>query len=149
MRQPATLMVTDRTPTGNFMLDRTLAKIGTREGTTDTRTWIKVLAAEDARGLEGRARARLGAGLAYLAPYGACDFEVGGKPKVAEPPARVRGELARAMLYMAQRYAVDVRMTQDALRAWHRADPPDRWEVERAGRIEAATGLRNPFIGTP
>ena len=42
------LMVTDRTPTGNLMLDRTLAKLGAAEETTDTRTWIKVLAAEDA-----------------------------------------------------------------------------------------------------
>ena len=33
-----TLMVTDRTPTGNLMLDRTLGKIGAREETTDTRT---------------------------------------------------------------------------------------------------------------
>ena len=43
-----TLMVTDRTPTGNLMLDRTLGKIGAREETTDTRTWIKVLAADGA-----------------------------------------------------------------------------------------------------
>ena len=81
--------------------------------------------------------------------YGVCDFEVGGKPKVAEPPKRVRGELARAMLYMARRYAVDARMPRDELLAWHRADPPAEWELERARRIEAATGLRNPFIGTP
>ena len=87
--------------------------------------------------------------------YGACDFEVGpgsrsgagGKRKVAEPAPRVRGELARAMLYMAERYGADVRMTQDALRAWDRADPPEPWEIERARRIAAATGLRNPYIG--
>ena len=59
MRQPATLMVTDRTPTDNFMLDRTLAKIGTREGATDTRTWIKVLAAEDADYFREQALVRL------------------------------------------------------------------------------------------
>ena len=40
--------------------------------------------------------------------YGACDFEVGGRPKVAEPGEGVRGELARAMLYMEERYGVDV-----------------------------------------
>ena len=43
-----TLKVTDRTPTGNPILDRTIAKIGAREETSDTRTWIKMLAAEDA-----------------------------------------------------------------------------------------------------
>ena len=54
-----TLMVTDRTPTGNLMLDRTLAKIGAREETTDTRTWIKVLAAEDADHIREQALVRL------------------------------------------------------------------------------------------
>ena len=54
-----TLMVTDRTPTGNLMLDRTLAKIGAREQTTDTRTWIKVLAAEDADHIREQALVRL------------------------------------------------------------------------------------------
>ena len=32
--------------------------------------------------------------------YGACDFEVGGESKVAEPGELSRGELARAMLYV-------------------------------------------------
>ena len=59
----------------------------------------------------------------------------------------VRGELARAMLYMADRYGADVRMTQDALRAWDRADPLYPWEIELARRIEAATGPANRFIG--
>ena len=78
--------------------------------------------------------------------YGACDFEVGGKPKAAEPAEGVRGEIARAMLYMADRYGIDVKMTQDELTVWHEADPPDGWERERARRIETATGLRNRFI---
>ena len=54
-----TLMVTDRTPTGNLMLDRTLAKIGAREDTTDTLSWIKVLAAEDADRIREQALVRL------------------------------------------------------------------------------------------
>ena len=54
-----TLMVTDRTPTGNLMLDRTLAKIGAREDTTDTLSWIKVLAAEDADYIRDQALVRL------------------------------------------------------------------------------------------
>ena len=54
-----TLMVTDRTPTGNLMLDRTLAKVGAREDTTDTRTWIKVLATEDADYIREQALLRL------------------------------------------------------------------------------------------
>ena len=54
-----TLMVTDRTLTGNLMLDRTLAKIGGRQETSDTRSWIKVLAAEDADYIRDQALVRL------------------------------------------------------------------------------------------
>ena len=50
------------------------------------------------------------------------------------------------MLYMAERYGADVRMTRRELTDWHRADPLDDWEVERARRIEARTGLKNPYI---
>ena len=42
------LRVTNRDPTGNSILDRVLEKLRARKGATDTRTWIKVLAAEDA-----------------------------------------------------------------------------------------------------
>ena len=84
-----------------------------------------------------------------LRAYGACDFEVGGRPKVAEPPESARGELARAMLYMSERYSVDVRMSREALLEWHQADPPEPWERERARRIEAATGRVNPYLVNP
>ena len=80
--------------------------------------------------------------------YGSCDFEVGGSPKVAEPADAVRGELARAMLYMVDRYGVDVRMDRETLVAWDEADPPLAWESERARRIEALTGLHNLNIRT-
>ena len=82
--------------------------------------------------------------------YGACDFEVGGSPKVAEPAKCVRGELARAMLYMIDRHGVTIKeMTRDELLAWHRADPPEDWERRRANRIEARPGLRNRYFGAP
>ena len=42
------LVVTDRTPTGNPMLDRVLAKIGARPETADTRTWIRDLSIDEA-----------------------------------------------------------------------------------------------------
>ena len=49
------------------------------------------------------------------------------------------------MLYMADRYGVDVRTERHALLNWHDVDPPDVWESERAIRIEAATNLQNPY----
>ncbi len=81
--------------------------------------------------------------------YGSCDFEVGGTPKVAEPADGVRGEIARAMLYMNERYRADVQFAREELLRWHRADPPDRWETVRAERIEMETGLRNHYIVSP
>lgn len=81
--------------------------------------------------------------------YGACDFEVGGRPKVAEPADSVRGQLARAMHYMADRYGVDVRMAREELLAWHDSDPPAQRERERSRQIEALTGLVNDYIDSP
>ena len=81
-----------------------------------------------------------------LREYGSCDFEVGGEPKVVEPADNVRGEIARAMRYMADRYAADVGMAHDDLLKWHEADPPAGWERDRAKRIRAETGLENPYI---
>ena len=53
------------------------------------------------------------------------------------------------MLYMSEQYGVDVKMTRETLIRWHEADPPENWEIQRAERIEAATGLRNQYISGP
>ena len=45
---PESLVVTDRTPTGNPIVDPTLAKIAAQERQTNTKTWIRVLSVEDA-----------------------------------------------------------------------------------------------------
>ena len=52
---PQALVVNDRTPTGNPVLDGTLAKIVAGEGETDTRTWIRLLSVEDAPSIRERA----------------------------------------------------------------------------------------------
>ena len=40
-------------------------------------------------------------------------------------------------------------MGREELLEWHNADPPQEWEKIRAARIEVATGLENPHIGSP
>ena len=45
---PESLVITDRTPTGNPIVDPVLAKIAAQGQATDTRTWIRVLSVEDA-----------------------------------------------------------------------------------------------------
>ena len=49
---PKALVVSDRTPTGEAILDRILARIADHPETTDTATWIKTLSADEADGLQ-------------------------------------------------------------------------------------------------
>ena len=52
---PKALVVNDPTPTGNPMLDDTLAKIAAQGSESDTRTWIRVLSVEDAPAIREQA----------------------------------------------------------------------------------------------
>jgi len=66
-----------------------------------------------------------------------------------EPRPAIRGDVARTYLYMNWAYpghGIISRSNQKLFEAWNRADPVDDWERERARRIEAIQGNRNPFI---
>lgn len=82
-----------------------------------------------------------------------CDFEVDRRARVAEPAPEVRGDVARAMFYMADRYKdqglVIFKKQAKMLHRWHQSDPPSRHEKERNDAIEALQGNRNPFIDRP
>lgn len=81
--------------------------------------------------------------------YGACNFEMGGSgnSKTAEPPeGKVRGVLARAMLYMAEVYGADVKLDLGTVMQWHTENPAEAWEIKRAQLIAERTGLRNAWI---
>ena len=82
-----------------------------------------------------------------------CDFEVDTRARVAEPAPEVRGNVARAMFYMAHQYkkhGLEIFKKQGAMLAqWHEADPPDAAEKRRNDIIEKLQGNRNPFIDTP
>ena len=52
---PESLIVTDRTPTGNPILDPTLTKIAAQGEPSDTRTWIRLLSVEDAPAIREQA----------------------------------------------------------------------------------------------
>lgn len=84
-----------------------------------------------------------------------------------EPPVALRGDVARALFYMATRYdgtepnTTDLELVGrgptgpqmgnlDALIAWHNADPPDAQELARNDLIFTAyQHNRNPFIDHP
>jgi deoxyribonuclease-1 len=65
------------------------------------------------------------------------------------PRAAVRGEVARAYLYMSDVYS-DLVVIDDATRAllkqWHEADPPDELERHRNRAIAQEQGNVNPWI---
>jgi len=73
-----------------------------------------------------------------------CGLKISG---VVDPRPRARGDIARAMLYMAEAYSVDLPPGQHELMTqWDRQDPPDAAERTRNDRIEAIQGTRNRFI---
>jgi deoxyribonuclease-1 len=79
--------------------------------------------------------------------YGKCDFEIDRKKRRVEPREKVRGDIARAVLYMSDKYGIELFKRQKKLMLeWHRADPPDDEEKRRNDVIEILQGNRNPYI---
>ena len=82
--------------------------------------------------------------------FGRCDFEIDEQKRRAEPRPEVRGDIARAMLYMHTTYDLRLFSRQGKLlKGWHRQDPPDEEERRRNRIIERLRGNRNPFIDDP
>jgi deoxyribonuclease-1 len=85
--------------------------------------------------------------------YGACNAEIielsGGGSLFEPAEGKVRGTVARAMLYMAQVYGVNVELPMAEIWQWHLSNPPESWEIERAKYIAEQTGLRNEWILGP
>ncbi|MGD2081386.1 MAG: endonuclease [Chromatiales bacterium] len=80
--------------------------------------------------------------------FGNCDFEVADRR--VEPRPEVRGNIARAIFYMAWRYGVPVYPRHGRLLLrWHGEDPPDAEERMRNEDIARLQGGRNPFIDNP
>ncbi len=76
-----------------------------------------------------------------------CDLEIDFRGKRVEPRPAVRGDIARAMLYMADQYDLEIYKRQRAmLERWHRQDPPSDEERRRNDLIDGLQGTRNPYI---
>ena len=76
-----------------------------------------------------------------------CDLEVDKHKRLAEPREAVRGDIARAALYMEERWGIPIYQRQRSLLLrWHQEDPADAHERWRNGQIEAYQGNRNPWI---
>lgn len=67
-----------------------------------------------------------------------------------QPPKEHRGNVARAMFYMATRYNFRINDLEEYwLRKWHTDDPVDSREMARNDAVQEAQGNRNPFIDFP
>ncbi len=67
-----------------------------------------------------------------------------------EPPAKHKGNVARALFYFSVRYKISISDSEEsALRQWHYQDPVDTQELLRNDQVEGYQGNRNPFIDEP
>lgn len=67
-----------------------------------------------------------------------------------EPPESHKGNVARALFYMAVRYDLRISAQEEFyLRQWNLIDPVDQAEERRNEMISEIQGNRNPFIDDP
>lgn len=75
-----------------------------------------------------------------------------------EPRDKVKGDIARAVLYFYTMYEDNEDVNRDIYRVfrnlqvaleWHEMDPPDRTEEDRNRKVEIYQGNRNPYIDFP
>lgn len=79
--------------------------------------------------------------------FGDCKSSI--EKGVFMPRAEVRGDLARAALYMDEAYPTRRLLDRDhrqLFEKWSADDPPDAWERERNRMIADRQGNANPFI---
>ena len=82
--------------------------------------------------------------------FGSYDFEVDLQTRTIEPTLESRGNIARAMLYMADTYGLRIFNKQlRILKSWHEQDLPSEREIKRNDLIEQVQGNRNYFIDHP
>ena len=79
--------------------------------------------------------------------YGQCAMVVDFKGKRVQPTQQSRGAIARAYLYMAEKYSLRLsKKERKQYQAWNKQQPPGRWECRRNRLIEKIQGNRNPLI---
>lgn len=81
--------------------------------------------------------------------YGQCQMIVNFKERKAQPPTASRGAIARAYLYMFERYGMRFSHQQKSLmQAWHHSYPASDWECIRNTRIKNIQGFANSYVSS-
>ncbi|KAJ9431934.1 deoxyribonuclease-1 [Candidatus Pantoea symbiotica] len=79
--------------------------------------------------------------------YGQCGMKVDFKQKLAQPPERARGAIARTYFYMRDQYHLRLSRQQTQLfTAWDKQYPVTTWECERDNRIAKVQGNHNSYV---
>ena len=78
--------------------------------------------------------------------YG-CDIAVDKGNNWVEPSELTKGIVARATLFMIQKYQIKIDESEQALlMAWNQTHPPTDWEIDWASQVADIEGYDNPFI---
>lgn len=79
--------------------------------------------------------------------YGNCDFEINNSKRIAEPKEDIRGDIARAYLYMSWFYKIKLTANEKKwIEEWNLKDPPSEIE-KQLNTLKAKFNLNeNPFI---
>lgn len=79
--------------------------------------------------------------------YYGCEFEADNALKIAEPPDRAKGVVARANLFMSEKYQIELDKDQRELfQKWNKQFPPQPWELQWATEVAKIVGYKNPYI---
>ncbi|MFW3380105.1 endonuclease [Aliarcobacter butzleri] len=80
---------------------------------------------------------RYGADKPKVGMYGECKFEVDFDANRAYVRDEIKGDIARAYLYMSKTYNINLSdQERKLMEAWDKQDPIDEWEIEKNKRIE-------------
>lgn len=79
--------------------------------------------------------------------YGQCSMLVNFKGRKVQPPEQSRGQIARAYLYMNDRYSFKLsKQDQRLYQAWNKLYPATAWECKKNTAVERLQGNANHFI---
>lgn len=79
--------------------------------------------------------------------YENCDFEADFHKRRVEPRPAARGRIARAMLYMADEYGLEIyRKQRRLMERWNSQYPPDAEEKRHNRAVAKIQGKPNPYI---
>ncbi|AYN24666.1 endonuclease [Buchnera aphidicola] len=79
--------------------------------------------------------------------YGKCTMKIDFKKKLAEPPDRAKGKIARTYFYMSKKYKIKLsKIERNLFKIWDINFPVTKWECERENLIFQIQGSHNNYI---